>query len=156
MEDFTVPTIEKVKLEVKEAYQEIYDLIGHNNEACKFVLMYGDYVEMIDDIVDEPKNPALILKAFNHAMALFSLPFWIQNHQALILVDCLINNEYADSLEWEKSEEGFKQADAKVMSHCGYNMMFAVVLLVSGYEGLRKISAKFRQWAHLKHRLPNH
>lgn len=153
---FTEIDIALAKHKHKAIIAETYELIKHDPDACSFILNYGEYVEAIDDIIDEEKNPELILKTFNLAMQLFSSPFWIKYHQQLMLVDTLINNQYADSVEWEKSNEQWKKDDAKCMSHVGYDMFFAVVCLVAGRDALRSISSKFRHWAHIKHRLPVH
>lgn len=144
--------LSKASAETREAYKEILELIGHDEEACKFMDLYAQYIHLVDDVIDvEKKDPELILKAFNMSTLVFSTPFWLKYSQQLLVVDVLINNQYADSVEWESSGDKWKRRDARCLSHCGYNMFFAVVLLVAGREGLRKISAKFRQWSHIKH-----
>jgi len=156
MDNITQEQQEQIKAQTKEIYKEIYQLIGHDEDACKFVLMYGNYVEMIDDIIDESHDGELVLKAFSHAMLMFTTPFWLKWHEQLLLVDALNNNQYADSLIWEKSEDSWKREDARCLSHCGYNILYAVIYLVAGRDALRKVSERFRQWSHMKHRLDKH
>jgi len=142
---------EQVEVEVKEAYKIIHNYIQHDIEAMQFVELYAKYIHQIDDIIDEDKKDELIINTFNLATCVFTTPFWIKHHEKLFLIDVLINNQYADVVKWESAEELWKRRDAKALSHVGYNMLFAVVLIVAGYPALRECSSKFRQWAHYKH-----
>lgn len=143
--------LNQAKEDAKKCYEIIYEAIKHDNEAVEFMHLYAEYCHLIDDIIDEPFSAARILKTFNFATLLYSQPFWIRNKDALILVDCLINNQYADSVSWEKSNDEWKRQHAQALSHAAYNMMFAIVLIVAGYDKLREISEKFRTHSHLKH-----
>jgi hypothetical protein len=141
----------QIHLDVKDAYKIINEAIGHDQEAVEFVKLYAEYIHAVDDIIDEGKNPKLILDTFNLATALFSSPFWHKHKDQLLIVDFLINNQYADVVSWEKSNDKWKRREAKALSHVGYNMLFAVIIVVAGRNKLREVSEKFRAWAHYKH-----
>lgn len=137
--------------DVKESYKIIHDYISHDIEALQFVDLYAKYIHAIDDIVDESFNPELIVSTFNLAANIYSLPFWIKHHNELLVVVNLMSNQYSDVVGWEKSNDKWKRREAQALSHVGYNMLFAVVLLVAGYGALRECSSKFRAWSHFTH-----
>lgn len=77
--------------------------------------------------------------------------YWQRNQSCLWVVRWLVHNQYFDTTKWEKDEEEWKRRDAKAMSHCGYLMLFAVILIEFGVEKLNEISLRFRTHAHLRH-----
>lgn len=134
--------------------QQICELLAPYPEAIMFVVEYRNYIHMIDDIIDFEirPSPEMILKAFAKASEVFSTPFWLKYGNLLCMVERMINNTYADSVEWENTEAPmWKASDAGVLRHAGIDMFFAVVDLMCGRDKLREISAKFREQAHLMH-----
>ncbi len=132
--------------------QQIKDILEKNPDALKFVLAYGEYIEMVDDIVDEPKDVELVDRCTALATDLFSSNYWLQNSRSLILVERVIHMTYFNVVKWEKSEEAWKRRDAKAMSHVGYMMLFAILLLETGDSQLvQSIAIQFMEKAHLEH-----
>lgn len=137
----------KINNELMERIQEI---LCPFPEAVEFAVAYRNYIHSIDDLVDEVQRPSSeqLLKVFSESAICFSLPFWQQYKSALIVTEQLINNTYADSVDWETSSDLMKQQDANVLRHCGLDMFFAVILLTAGREKLREISSDFRFQCH--------
>lgn len=132
--------------------EEVKEIFKPFPLASKFICDYTLYIHMIDDIIDEPiKDPELILKAQSLANEIYSNIFYQQNTAMLSMVEALINNDYADSVLWEKSVSSWQQSHADVLRHSGYHMFFAVVILLAGRDKLREISARFRTFSHRKH-----
>ena len=129
-----------------------FDLLVDNQEAYNFVIAYGEYVEIIDDMVDEEKNTELVAKFTSLATLLFSSNYWQKNGQQLILVEGLIHVMYFATVQWENAIEPWKRRDAKAMSHVGYYMLFAILLLETRDTKLvEEIALEFMECAHLHH-----
>jgi hypothetical protein len=136
----------------KQLLADVNEILSIEPGACEFVLQYQDYVHMIDDIIDDKiTDPDTILLAFGKSRALFSNVFYQKYIQQLSLLELLINNEYADVVEWEQSSEEWKRRHADALRHCGYNMLFACIAICGGPEVLRKVSGRFRENAHQIH-----
>lgn len=119
-------------------------------EAMSFLELYGNYGEMIDDLVDQDK-PVDIQKVDSLRLQLTQHPYWQKWNHCLFLVERLIHNTYFDSTKWEKSNAEWKRRDARCLSHCGYNMLFAVIIIEFGMDKLNEFSLRFREHAHLRH-----
>lgn len=119
--------------------------------ALDFIIKYNQYVHDIDDIVDESLDKHFIVRTFGKSCEIFSHPFWLKNSEFLQVTEALINNDYADSLIWEESLEEWKIRDGKCLSHSGYRMFFAVLYVCLGYDAMRSVSIRFREFSHLKH-----
>lgn len=133
--------------------KEVDEILTPFPEAYEFAKRYKDYVHSIDDLIDGPNRPTFeeILKNDALASELFTMPFWRQFGPSLIVLEQVINNCYADSVEWENDALEFKRRDAMVLRHAGIEMFFAVILLTAGRESLRKISSRFRAQCHSLH-----
>lgn len=134
-----------------ELLKEINEILTPYPEALAFINAYNEYVHLIDDIVDEKHDVSDILKVFSLAATIYSSNFWQQNKDALWVIEQLINNTYRDSVVWEQSSVAWKRNHAKSLSHCGYNMFYAVILIVAGKDKLDEISLRFREHSHTKH-----
>lgn len=138
--------------EQKATINDIYNKYLHDKPLVKeWIELYTIMVHLVDDIIDEPPNPEVVLKAFSAARLVFSHPVYIQFKTQLNIVDELVNTTYGDSVEWEKSEEAWKRSHADVLRHSGYNMFFAVIYLTCGRDALREVSKSFREFSHFKH-----
>ena len=138
--------MEDIKLE-----QEILKLIGHDQDAINFLLVYNECVHRTDDIIDEKITDAeFILKTQSLWNNLWNSNL-ARRFPSLWLVDQLVNNIYADSILWEKEEEPWKRVAADVWRHQGQEVVFAVILLVAGRDALREISIHLREKAHKEH-----
>lgn len=134
-----------------ELIVELKSLLQDHPDAINFACLYNDYIHAVDDVIDENGSYREVLKVTSLAACVFTMPFWRQYGSQLLLVDQLNNNQYADSVEWENSDKQWMLSDSKCLSHAGYNMFFAVIILLKGYDILRKISPRWRERAHLKH-----
>lgn len=134
-----------------ELLEDIKEIFKDHPQAVEFLVLYNEYIHKVDDLIDDNGSFRDILKVTSMASALYTMPFWVEHGSKLLLVDQLINNQYADSVEWESSKEEWMQQDSKCLCHSGYNMNFAVILMIKGYDSLRKISSKWRERAHRKH-----
>lgn len=135
----------------KELLKELCELFHGKNDAIQFVHMYGEYCEIVDDLVDKPKDIGLLEKAGRVRMDISNHPYWLLRHQQLAIVERLIHHQYYDMVQWESAEEEWKRRDARALNHCAYNMLFAVILLEFGDEALKKLSLRFRTHAHERH-----
>lgn len=125
---------------------------GKDQKIGRFVRAYGEYVEVIDDLVDEPKDIALIQKMTSLATALFSSDYWRERGHMLRLVEQTINLTYFVSVKWETSGDSYLRREARALSHCGYNMLFAVLILECGAEAAQSIAAEFMESCHNHHK----
>lgn len=136
----------------EELLTEIESILAKNQEAARFVVAYGEYIEMIDDCVDEPKDVELLNKMTATAQLLFSSNYWRRNADYLGLIEQTIHTVYFNVVEWEQSDEAWKRRDAKALSHVGYFMLFAILLLETRDPKLvQRLSLKFMERAHLMH-----
>lgn len=135
----------------KELMEVLYKELRDHKEALDFVIEYRNYIHMIDDIIDEDRSNEKLLEAFAKASEIFSMPFWRKHAHLLVMIEQSINNTYADSTQWEKSDVEWIKRDASVLRHSGIDMFFSVINLVCGREKLRDISSAFRQQAHRLH-----
>lgn len=120
-------------------------------DALKFLAGYAELVEIVDDIQDEEASADVRLRAGAMYTMVLSSNYYARNAAQLWVVDLLVNNQYADSVAWEKSSEPWKRRDAKVLSHAAHLMLYAVILLEVGYDFMREVSAELREDGHLKH-----
>ncbi len=139
--------IEQVEASLR---QELLRLLSDRPKALEFLGFYIDYCHMIDDLVDEEKNIELVRQTSKQAAIVFNCDYWKQYSANLYLVDRITHNTYFDSVTWEKSDEEWKRRDARALNHCGYNMMFAIILIEFGEKKLQEISIKYREFAHYK------
>lgn len=131
--------------------EELKILFKDKIQAFSFLCFYLDYVHMVDDLVDEVKNVELIRQCSKQAAIVFNCDYWINHQRELYLVDRITHNTYFDAVKWEHSEEEWKRRDARALNHCGYNMLFAVILIEFGEQKLQDVSIKFREFSHAKH-----
>lgn len=137
--------------EDKELLKELAVLFNDRPEAVHFLKLYGDYCEIMDDIVDEEKVLLNIDRAGQLRMEISGTPYFQKHQYILWIVERLIHSTYFDSAKWEHATEEWKRRDAKCLSHCAYNMLFAVIIIEFGYDKLRELSLRFREHAHSRH-----
>jgi len=136
----------------QELLTELKSILETNPEAIDFMALYNDYIHQVDDIIDENGSYREVLKMSSLASAVFTTPFWAKYGSQLLLTEQLINIQYKDSVEWESSSEDWMREDAKCLSHAGYNMMFAILLLLRGRDVAARLSSRWRERAHRIHR----
>ena len=127
------------------------DLFKDHPAAREFMCHYVKYINLIDDIIDEKTDHHEVLRAFAQSHSVFTNPFFIQYRHLLGFLELVINNEYADSVTWEKSGEEWKVRHADAIRHCGLNMLFGVIMILHGYDKLREVSCDLRTFFFEKH-----
>lgn len=130
---------------------KVNSLLADKPNACEFVNAYVQYIEVVDDLVDEEKDTANVRKCVEMSAKVFNCNYWKQYGANLILLDRVIARTYFDSAVWEKSSEEWKRRDAKCLSHSGYLMLFAVIIIEFGEDKLNEFSLEIREYAHMKH-----
>lgn len=131
-----------------EEYQQMF--VGHE-EAWDFIKLSNAYFEIVDDLIDEPKDIERIKRCTALAGLFYNHSYWIKHRTTLWIVERLIRCQYLDSVEWEKSEEQWKREHAKVLSHPSVNLVFTIILIEFGQDVLDNFSARFRENAHRLH-----
>lgn len=132
-----------------EVNGKLVELFKGRDEAYNFICRYIDYCHVIDDLVDEETTIAMIEQTTTLASVIFNLDYWKKYGTSLYLLHRIIHHTYFDSVQWERAEEQWKKDHARVLNHCGYNMLFAVVLIEFGEEKLKEVGMTFREYAHI-------
>lgn len=134
-----------MNLELKSLLDEVFQ---SNPEARSFCFNYVTMCHKIDDVIDEKKtDPDYILELTQLQANVYGSEFYRKYYHYLVLIDALVNNDYNDSCLWEESDVEWKRNHADVLRHAGHHMLFAVILLISKREMLRKISPLFREYS---------
>jgi hypothetical protein len=115
-------------------------------DAMDFLAHYwSPYVHEIDDFMDGDRTDKRdLLKTFARAAMLYSHPFYLKHLTALRAVVLNVTVTYADSVDWEKSNEGWKRDWADHNRHAGMDMVLAVAAICGGYEHAFAISQEQR------------
>ena len=128
------------------------ELREKNPSACEFLDLYSSYCGVVDDAVDEAKSPTTIYNMAHASTAVYNSTYWKQWGHVLVLLEKIIINQYFDSVKWENSNEEWKRQYAKVNSHAGMMMTFAVVLIEYGDKKLEEVSLSWREQAYEMHK----
>ena len=122
-----------------------------SSEAKQFLSNYVNYLELIDDAIDND-DPTLVDIITEKALKLFSSNYWTKNSIYLRLIEQITHVLYFNSVAWENSPVAWKRRDAKALSHCGYLMPIAIFLHETGNMTLAKdIALKLMERSHLGH-----
>lgn len=118
-----------------------------NSDALRFIFHWNMFIHGIDDLIDDPVRPKPedVIAVFAQANILYTQPFYQAHAVKLQMVVMLVTNAYADSVLWENEKRIGLGAMADVLRFAGNEMMFAVALIVGGYQHMRKISVKLRE-----------
>lgn len=131
-----------------DAKVELFNILEGHKDARDFVAMYCEYAHAIDDCVDEEQSVEQTAKTIKLAAQVFNSAYWSKWKQALYVLERMIYCNYFDSVKWEKSEEEWKNRDAKVLNQSGYLMIFAVILIELGEDKLKEVSLRIREYMH--------
>jgi len=133
----------------------IYALLREHlsQDGYAFGTAFLIYAHCIDDIIDShPKvDSEFILKTFEFAAVLYSLPFYQQNTAMLLPVIKSVTNSYADSVQLEKSNTAWKQKYADVLRQNGNDLLSACVEICQGVDRRREFSMKVREISYRSH-----
>ena len=130
--------------------QIYFDAAGGNFNASVFITAFHAYCHAIDDLIDgeTPFTPETLLDVLMQANAVYSTPFYIENHFRLQPVIASITNTYADSVAWEKADDAWKRNIADVIRQCGNEMILVVAWIVGGFKHMRAISLRLREFSY--------
>lgn len=122
-------------------------------EALSFIRQFLDYCHLIDDFVDGDidRSDANLFRILHASRTLYSTDYYIKNAGYFYPIMCNIANAYADSVEFENAQEGWKHKVADVLRNAGNELLLLVVEKECGYEAVRKISKLVREEAHYLH-----
>jgi len=126
-------------------------LLASYPDALQFILEWVEYINMIDDIIDDPlkrSSNEYVLRTFLKAADVYSLPFYRAHAQVLWPLVTVITNTYMDVVKWERSASSLKNSHADALRHTGYDMIFMVIRLTLGVIKLREVSEDLRFYAH--------
>jgi len=87
--------------DAKQLHKEFSEILDRDPSARLFVFQYVRYIHAVDDLIDgDIKGPEAVLKISNSATEVYSNDFYRRNAHLLFIIDTLINNTYADSVQW--------------------------------------------------------
>ena len=135
--------------------KKLEELFKDKLDAAFFLEHYLRYCHLVDDMQDGEATVESLREIGALATIVYNCNYWKKFSNVLLLVDVLIQNTYFDSVKWENSKGestvlSWKQRDARVLSRCGYNMIFAVIYLEFGSKTLNELSLSFREETHTK------
>lgn len=122
-----------------------------NESAARFLIIWGELSERLDDIVDETTDAEFKIKTAQLFNLLYSQSFYREHVQALYLLVSLINNAYADAELCVISVQPWKIALGDVLRHASADMVRAVALICGEYDHLRSISMELHERCYLLH-----
>lgn len=120
-------------------------------EVLEFLKLYGEYIELVDDFVDKDNGEINPLDITNKALEVFSCNYWRANAHFYYLIDKVNRLTYMDSNKMMESDIEWIKQDGKALSHCAYNLLFAVLVHELGDKFAEEISYEFRINAHKEH-----
>lgn len=129
---------------------ELQELLKQKPEALEFLLLFGEYSNLLDDQVDEAKSEERTRRISALASRIFNTAYWQRYSANLFLLERVINNCYFDSVRWEKSDEQWQRRIAKVLASCGIMMIVAVLIIEFGEDVANEWSLKLRQLSYEK------
>lgn len=144
---------------------------NNNQEAIDFLQLWSDYVNLIDDIVDEDlvalREPGRVVSRGSferaadrvcemgaRAIALYSHPFYLKHIAALRQIALNCTNAYADVVQYEISDKHWQREWADHYRHFGSEMVMAVAYLCGGGKAwghMRAVSAAVRVICYQSH-----
>lgn len=138
---------------VNTIWPRLYEALADYPAAAEFIRLYAYYAHLVDDVIDEEdfKNAEKILEMSHVSTMLYANPFYRQHAQQLVVVDAIANIDFLISTMWEKSEVEWKKKQADILRHSCLYVVFAVLYITLGYEGLRQLAPDIRTIGHEIH-----
>lgn len=122
-----------------------------NLEAIDFLNRWNDYAHAVDDVIDEEVTKDFKIATFAKAIDIHTHPFYLKYLHILKPIEIQLNNLFADSVEFEKSDEKWKRDFSDWARHGAAEMVIAVARIVGGYEHMRLISLETRRLCYFEH-----
>ncbi len=113
------------------------ELKATNLDAYDFCETIHTLFHVIDDVVDEEKNPELLGNITLLCERAFSNRFYLAHAGYLRGLFVAVTNTYLDTLKMTPTH-------ADVLRHCGIDVLLGVICLVFGYPKMREVSMELR------------
>ena len=129
--------------------KEFLDACNGNKDAVRFCDVFVDHCHVLDDIIDED-NPVtdetLIKSQLDMMLELTLNPFFVANKSYLMPLSVQSFNAWLDSNDWEDHADERFQRGADVLKGFYHEVVYGVIYLCSGFEGLRKATKENREY----------
>lgn len=124
-----------------------------NRSAASFCRAYIDYAHSIDDLIDRDNpdelEPEKIVRIQAEMFAtLAKNEFFLANRDGLLALMLQGFTYWAQSMEWEKSDDQKKINDRDVIKGFYHSVFYHVCMLVGGYDHERKIMRAHLEFDH--------
>ncbi len=146
----------KIKVGIEHLPEELASIVKPlwdklSEDAKVFLIEFCAYVELADDLVDEDFSKEARVAFLAQSAKLFQTNFWLKSGTYFVLLERVIALTYTDVVAMEDSTVEWHRVDAKALSHCAYNMFYAVLIFELGFTATQTISLPYRLYAHEKH-----
>lgn len=139
--------------------QNLLRLTLGNEEAAEWIQLGRAYIHLFDDIIDEnlaeggdrKQGVQRLLKMAAMALELYSHSWYRKNCFHLAPVMLLANVNFADSIDWEKSQVDWQRQVSDWFRHGWLDAVMMTAYLCGGYDHLASISKLFKQIAWEQH-----
>lgn len=135
----------------QELYLKYEAMFQGHEEAWDFLKLSNAYFDVVDDLIDEPKNIPRIERCTGLAGLFYNHSYWIKHRTTLWIIERMIRCQYLDSVKWMASDEQWKKEHGKVLSHPSVMLVFTVIFIEFGQSVLDEFSSEFRENAHKLH-----
>lgn len=149
------------KEDAQEAYKWNVELCCGNQEAMSFCDAWYRYCHSIDDCIDEMEDGHItlskdeIIGTFFQAAMLYNSPFWRQYSNMLFPLVLNITDDYATSVQWEKSPLLHRRVLANTLRQCGNRMYSMIALIAGGPEHMKTMSRKIQERDYVAQNYPD-
>ncbi len=129
--------------------EELREALGGNEDAYRFCTTFVSHCHVLDDIIDGDKeitDEELIKSEVQMMMALVANPFFAENKTYLMPLIIQSFNAWLDSNNWESSKDEKLQRASDVLKGYYHEVVYGAIFLCSGYEALRKVTKKNREY----------
>lgn len=157
---------------IRKTYAQTYieflkKYLDSDPDALLWVMSYGLYAHLIDDIIDGDKTDSEhILKTFEFAAVIYSNNFYLKHITLLYSLVKMASNTYMDSVLLEKELKSdkktalpvehqptaaWKSSCADILRQSANEIILACVEIVGGIEKRREASLELRQLSYKIH-----
>lgn len=130
---------------------QFLEITRGDGPAADFLEAYQQRCHYVDDLCDEPGRgldaaPLLAQHESAWLLALTANPWFAAHKAALVPLMLLAASAWADSNDLRKSADAPVRRAADVVKGLWHEVIFLTAWLCGGWDHLRSISAKFREY----------
>lgn len=121
----------------------------NNTDAVRFCDVFVEHCHVLDDIIDKDRpvtDERLIKSQIEMMLELTHNPFFVTNKNYLMPLIVQSFNAWLDSNLWEKHKDLRFQRAADVLKGFYHEVVYGVIFLCSGFDGLRKATKENRDY----------